>query len=126
MEHRYNSNKVLDYKRTPSKSKKRTLNDSTNNSFISTKNRALKYQLQDPIFNYTKGDQIGSGRISKTKKQEKRSVSNAIRKTREMCITEDQKNSILQSSSKKERSSSKKQELSSSKQQKSKPNPYTA
>jgi len=124
MEHRYNSNKVLEYKRTPSKTKKRTLNDSANSSFVNTNKRGSKYNLRDPVYNYSK-EQIGSGRGSKSKKYDKRSMSSGIRKARELYIGDDTKSSLINSSSKKDRSNGRKSDDSTKKQQKGKPTPYS-
>lgn len=76
METRYNSNKVLEYKRTPTKAKKRTINGSANNSFVSNK-RNSKSNLRDKDFNYSR-EHLYSNR-SKSKKSDKRSMSNAIK-----------------------------------------------
>jgi hypothetical protein len=69
METRYNSNKVLENKRTPSKSKKRTLNGSVNNSFVSNK-RNSKSNLRDKESHYSR-EHLYSNR-SKSKKSDKR------------------------------------------------------
>ena len=70
MEQRYNSSKVLDYKRTPSKGKKRTLNGSNNNSFLSNK-RSSKTNIKEMDTNYSR-EQHYSDRRLKSKKSEKR------------------------------------------------------
>lgn len=124
MEHRYNSNKVLDYKRTPSKSKKRTLNGSANNSFVASNKRSSKYNLRETGLNYSK-DHLYSDRVSKSKSKDKRSMSNGLRKAKELYIGEDTKASPIQSSSKKDKSANKRYEDSSLKSSKGNPLPYT-
>jgi hypothetical protein len=118
MEHRYNSNKVLDYKRTPSKTKKRTLQGSGNNSFVASGKYGSKSSFKDNSFNMSK-EHLYSDRRTKSKKYEKRAMSSGIRRAKELYLADDNKSSLM-SSSKKEKSSYKRYEDSSSKVKKSK------
>lgn len=123
METRYNSNKVLEYKKTPSKSKKRTLNGSNNNSFVGGSKRGSKYNLREPVSYYSK-DNLYSDRLTKSKKYDKRSMSSGIRKAKELYLAEDTKSSPIHSSSKKDKAGYKRYEDSSLKSSKSKKSGY--
>lgn len=124
MEQRYNSNKVLEYKRTPTRSKKRTLNGSTNHSFVSNK-RASKTNLRDREMLYTK-EQFYSERRNKPKRADKRSASNGLRKGKELYFVEETKGSPIGSSSKKDNSNCNNYEEMSNKSSKQKPHPYSS
>lgn len=124
MEHRYNSNKVLDYKRTPSKSKKRTLNGSANgHSFINSSKHGSRYNIKDSSMKYSKD--FNSDRRSKSKKYDKRSTSNGIRKTRDLYLDAESKGSPRQNSNKKDKSYYKRYEDSMKKGSKGKKNQYS-
>jgi hypothetical protein len=119
MEQRYNSNKVLDYKKTPKKSKKRSLNGSANNSFVASSKTGSRHNLKEPPNNYSK-DHMYSDRRIKAKKYDKRSMSSGIRKARDLYLGEDAKNSSRHTSNKKDKSANKRYEDSSQKSSKSK------
>lgn len=125
MENRYNSNKLLEYKRTPSKSKKRTLNGNcTNSGFLASSKHGSRYSIKDNYLNNSRD--FYSDRRTKAKKYDKRSMSSGIRKAKDLYLSDDHKISPQQTSSKKEKGYYKKYEESMKKGSKSKKAHYPA
>lgn len=83
------------------KANKRTINGSVNNSFVSNK-RNSKSNLRDKELHYSR-EHLYSNR-SKSKKSDKRSMSNAIKKAKELYFIDETKSSPNQSSLRRDKS----------------------
>lgn len=124
MENRYNSNKVLEYKRTPSKSRKRSLNGNCSNSgFLASSKHATRYGTKENPLNNSRD--LYSDRKSK-KKYDKRAMSSGVRRAKDLYLSEELKHSPKQGSSKKDRFHYNKYDNSTRKSSKSKKAHYPA